>query len=854
MRMQKFNVSAAAVRIIRGLRLSLSRPLFVVLAGITAAIWAAELVFPCRLVDYEAIRGEEIELTGTVSALEQKREGEDLVWKMVLKDVVIRNILALKDPGRSGFFENVSVSENPKENGSAGLYFDNVEETIPGVVCILDDEPSVDISSRVLIRGTVYPFRGAMNEGEFDIRMYYHILNIEFSVRDVELLAVSRKEDHVSAALYHLKRRLSESIDTCFSEQNAPVMKAMLLGEKGMLDQETRELYKGAGIIHVLSISGMHMSLIGMSIFSLLKKMRVPLPVRAGISILLIFLYGKMVGMGTSTYRALIMLSLYILSGVFGRTYDLFTAAGIASVLLLLEQPLYLKHTGFLFSFSAILAIGIMVPALPGRILKGLAIPLFTLPVYLYNYGVFPVYSLLLNLVIIPLMPVAMLSGVCTAGAECILDAETTAPGLLHRILHIAGFPAEWILDLYRILADASAGLPGSQIVTGRPSGVQILVYYGMLLGLAAVSARLQLPHIRKKIENYCLCSNSALGSGVAGKVESIFILDNTFLDKNGKKRVIRFPRVFRLPRDNRERRNAACICAGLWMSFAVVILTYRSQVPFEMDVLYVGQGDGIVVSCEGRHFLIDGGSSSSRELADYTLIPFLHCRGISRLDGVIMTHDDIDHCSGLLDILEKAASGKPAIQIGSVYLPAIAEHSKGERYRRIEELSRTAAIPVSYISRGQRIRTGSLTMDCLHPKAGASYVSANEYSATLLLHYKNRFTALLTGDLEGEGEQDMLEYLEQETDTLHVDLLKTAHHGSKGATSEDFLKAVHADHAVISAGIDNMYGHPHQELLERLDNSNIPYDRTDRSGMIRITEGKRGIKYQMFLKERKGY
>ena len=475
MRMQKFNVSAAAVRIIRGLRLSLSRPLFLVLAGITAAIWAAELVFPCRLVDYEAIRGEEIELTGTVSALERKREGEDLVWKIVLKDVVIRNILALKDPGRSGFFENVSVSENPKENGSAGLYFDNVEDTIPGVVCILDEEPPVDISSRVLVRGTVYPFRGAMNEGEFDIRMYYHILNIEFSVRDVKLLAVSRKEDHVSAALYHLKRRLSESIDTCFSEQNAPVMKAMLLGEKGMLDQETRELYKGAGIIHVLSISGMHMSLIGMSIFSLLKKMRVPLPVRAGISILLIFLYGKMVGMGTSTYRALIMLSLYILSGVFGRTYDLFTAAGIASVLLLLEQPLYLKHTGFLFSFSAILAIGIMVPALPGRILKGLAIPLFTLPVYLYNYGVFPVYSLLLNLVIIPLMPVAMLSGVCTAGAECILDAETTAPGLLHRILHIAGFPAEWILDLYRILADASAGLPGSQIVTGRPSGVQIL-------------------------------------------------------------------------------------------------------------------------------------------------------------------------------------------------------------------------------------------------------------------------------------------------------------------------------------------------------------------------------------------
>ena len=164
-------------------------------------------------------------------------------------------------------------------------------------------------------------------------------------------------------------------------------MKAVLLGEKGLLDDDTKELYQGAGIIHIFSISGLHITLIGTGVLTLLGLLRIPLPVRAAAALAVIYLYGKMIGMGTSVFRAIVMFSLYIIAKAIGRTYDLLTAAGIACLLLLLDQPLYFLHTGFLFTFAAVLSIGILIPALPGKALKILAVPLGTLPVCLWMNG-----------------------------------------------------------------------------------------------------------------------------------------------------------------------------------------------------------------------------------------------------------------------------------------------------------------------------------------------------------------------------------------------------------------------------------------------------------------------------------
>ena len=834
------------------------------------------------------------------------------------------------------------------------------------VLCILDHEPAVEMSARVRVTGTVFPFQRAYNAGEFDSRLYYHILRVAFSMRDVRILAASGPADPAAAGLYRCKRHLAAAADRVFSERNAPILRAVLLGEKGLLEEETKELYQSAGIIHILSISGLHLSLIGTGLYSLLGRLhrgrlRIPAAARAAASITAVVLYGKMTGMGTSVFRALVMLSLHILAGVIGRTYDILTAAGIAAVLVLLDQPLYLLHTGFLFSFSAVLSMGILLPALPGRRLKMIAVPAGTLPVCLWTYGTFPLWSLLLNLIVIPLMAVVMVSGGSAVFLCQIADAlpgrlAAAQPGTgtafgnaVHIPARLAARPGEWTLDLYRFLAGLTARLPGHEIVAGRPAVFRICLYYLMLILLAALSSFLRMPHIRRRIETAAAGRKRPFSTGTdttaAGRKRPFSTGTETAAAGRGRPfsagvadAVAGLCILLRL-RDNRARRRFGIVCSAVWMVLAAGVLVLHRPPAFEMDFLYVGQGDGILVRCGEYTCLIDGGSSSRDRLARYTLIPFLHARGIGRLDGVFLTHDDIDHCSGLMELLEEADGGEPAVRIDHIYLPDIAEAAKGQKYRRIEDLAAACGIPVTRISRGMRLRAGLLTMDCLHPPKGASYEDANEYSTTLLVRYDSaaeerkssflessllksssrksssrrtsfpdadsrqaaspgagtlqspgltdpsteEFTALLTGDLEGQGEADLCRFLKEaagggasgdpeekdkkspgtrpdnsklqslpgttDAPALYVDLLKVAHHGSRNATSEDFLSAVDAGTAVISSGIRNLYGHPHEEVLQRLSDAGIPCHRTDQSGTVTVLVKKGTMQISRFVR-----
>ena len=241
-----FDAYSAATRKDRGLRFfpfSTGRPLFAVLAIAAAAIGITVFLLGPELTDYEPFREETVQMTGTVCSLEPKLQEDTVVWRMLLSDVRIESPIAAPDAeGPESDTEQVQPSFNLNKKDQ--------------VLCILDHQPGADMSARVRVRGKLYPFRGAMNEGEFDLRMYYHILRIEFSLRNADILAVSAPADRLSAALFLFKRYLSSIIDRLFSQQNSPVLKAMLLGEKGLLEEETRELYQGAGIIHVLSISG----------------------------------------------------------------------------------------------------------------------------------------------------------------------------------------------------------------------------------------------------------------------------------------------------------------------------------------------------------------------------------------------------------------------------------------------------------------------------------------------------------------------------------------------------------------------------------------------------------------------
>ena len=277
----------------------------------------------------------------------------------------------------------------------------------------------------------------------------------------------------------------------------------------------------------------------------------------------------------------------------------------------------------------------------------------------------------------------------------------------------------------------------------------------------------------------------------------------------------------------------------------------------YDYDVIAVcvdvGQGDGIYLEADGTRILIDGGSSSQTMVGTYTLIPFLQHEGVRRLDSIILTHEDDDHMSGMLEILE----GIPdhGISVGCLILPDIAEEIKGENYRKLEETARQKNVSVSYISRGDAIRSGRLIMECLHPEAGEFCSEANEYSTTLYVRYGS-FTAILNGDLEKDGEEKCLAYMKTRTDLFNPDgdnrvtVLKAGHHGSRFATGEAWLGFLSPETCIISCGRYNSYGHPSPEVLDRLEAEGALLLDTPSCGCITYRTDGRGVKIETFLRE----
>lgn len=234
---------------------------------------------------------------------------------------------------------------------------------IGGVICYMKETDMPPTGSLVMVRGSWRSFTHATNPGAFDAADHYAVQGQQGRMMDSVLLAGSSAYSVFKERMYRLREYLSLLLDACYDGEDASVMKAMLLGEKGTLDAELKELYRASGIIHILAISGLHLSIIGMGCHRLFRRIRLPYAVDIILCSSLMYCYGTMTGMGTSMLRAYVMFVMHLLAGMIGRTYDLLTAMTVAALIILLQQPLYLQQSGFLFSFGAVCGIGILLPA-----------------------------------------------------------------------------------------------------------------------------------------------------------------------------------------------------------------------------------------------------------------------------------------------------------------------------------------------------------------------------------------------------------------------------------------------------------------------------------------------------------
>lgn len=665
---------------------------------------------------------------------------------------------------------------------NAVLILSSQQLSMKQIYIIAKKEAAYPVGSMLTVQGEFSYIGEPGNPGQFDAAQYYHAQGIYYMgfVREVKS---DGRVNQIKEFCEQLRSRMAQYLGAAAGEDTGAVLSAILLGEKSSLTQEIREQYRIGGILHILCISGLHITMLGMGIFGVLRRVHLPLRAAAGLSFLVLAVYGSFTGNNAATLRAVVIFAIVLGAKVTKRSFDFLSALSLAAILMLLENPEYLFYSGFILSFAAVFCAAVLVPLwskqktgkkgkwalAKKRLWDGALLWLFLLPVTAYYYYEVMPLGILVNFIFLPLVPAVLGSGF--AG----LLAGAFLPGVGKILL----FPANALLTGLSWILGTLQKTGSFSLLCGQPPLAEVFLIYA---GLGTL----------------------------------------TYLHVN-------FP----------EKQKKILFVLLFWM---LTLLVPKSITGLEITALDVGQGDGLVLRTADRTFLVDGGSSTEKELGKYCLLPYLKSQGICTLDGILLTHPDADHINGAMELLEEAGMTHASLRVKGLYLPVWMEKSQGEETGRLLELAWREKIPVYYLKKGMGIKSGKLYLKVLHPDTGEYEEKPNEGSLVLKVYYGN-FCGLLTGDLEKEAEQTVVPLLE------HCDYLKVGHHGSREGSSEEFLKRVSPRIGVISCGRGNRYGHPHTEVLERLEDVGCEVYLTWQRGAVTVRTDGEGLWVECFRK-----
>ncbi len=235
-----------------------------------------------------------------------------------------------------------------------------------------------------------------------------------------------------------------------------------------------------------------------------------------------------------------------------------------------------------------------------------------------------------------------------------------------------------------------------------------------------------------------------------------------------------------------------------------LLVNEFKGNPNLQVSFLDIGQGDSIYIKAFGKSdMLIDGGKNGDVLLRELSTVMD---RFDNSIDVLVITHPDEDHSGGLVSVIKE-------YNVGTLFISGnIADNTN---YNQILEIAQSKNIPTFRASRGTNIyldNNKKVLFEVLSPEGDVSFIESNNASITgRLIYGKSEF--MLTGDAYVEVEENMI----KENSDLHSDILKLGHHGSKTSSSMEFLKKVNPEVVIISAGLNNTYGHPHQIVMDRV-------------------------------------
>jgi len=665
---------------------------------------------------------------------------------------------------------------------SLKLSHDVLRKNIKLVCKIRDTKKRLDSVYSTILPGNIISISGNYNKaremrnpGEFDYNKYLNSLGfsgilIAYKTSDIEIL--NNKSDLYTSSIFQIRKYLDDQLKNLHNPETAAFLKGLLLGDRGEMDYETKTEFINSGVVHVLSVSGLHVGYVILIFIILFGRLNIHL--RAIITIVGIIFFMMITGNPAAMFRASVMGIVIIFAFLSTRSGNMFNTLALSALIILIISPWELYNPGFQLSFSAVLAMGTIYPAFQRKInsfrikwksLKYILLfmalsfsaQIGTLPFTLLYFGKLSLAAIAANLFVIPLTGFIVGLGFLTLFLNIIIPSIAVYYGAMNDLLTLILFE---IVDL--------GGHSDYSFLWVRHFSVQdAIMFYSFFIVLMTLYSKLQ--HSLAKI------------------LFTIFLVSATILY---------------ITIDDKSLLPESKLCI------------------FTIDV---GQGDAILIKFpKGSSALIDAGNvTSTFDNGERIILPLLQHLGIEKIDYAFVSHIDSDHYAGFVSLVKAGV-------IKKIYKPEL--ESSLVKDLKFEKYLADNNIPIEYYKKIimdiDDVRIYVLNIESI---INNSDLSPNDRSGIMKIVY-GKTSFLFTGDIEKKVENI---YSDNYKSFLDSDLLKVAHHGSNTSSTSEFLNFVTPTKSIISAGIQNQFNHPSAEIVERLGNFGSEIYRTDKYGAL---------------------